>query len=480
MRHAPGHGWPAPLAGEDGFTIVEGVVASTVLVIGLLGVLTMLTGALRATAGNGARVGATNLARELVEATRGLDFDDMTGSLVKARLQARGFGAGSPWIVVRRGVQFTVTATSCTYDDPADGTAFPPPDEACTASFASAIADPSGEDFRRTTFRLDWSEPGGAHRSMSQTTLVVNPSGGLGPRVASISPLAQTITSNVEMARIAWQTATATTLHWVVDDGASSGDDSLPTVDASGQTTFTTTWAIGTSGTHAEVLDGSYQVTGQPFGERGIAGEARRANVVLNRRQPYAPPSLAGGHNTRLGDWLEFEWLPGGERDIVGYRVMWAGLDLAVGADDTQVCPAAGDGGMLAPGVTSCVDRSPHAGAGLYYVVAIDRDRFEALRDGDPRMLTVAPASARPSPPSGDLTIQTVAEQPRLTWHAPSSGGVSFYRIYRDGVRYDRVLSSATSFTDGDAGRGTHRYWVTAVDATFNESTAVGPITWSP
>jgi len=66
------------------------------------------------------------------------------------------------------------------------------------------------------------------------------------------------------------------------------------------------------------------------------------------------------------------------------------------------------------------------------------------------------------------------------------SAGVSFYRIYRDGTdvtyddRYDRTSGTTTAYTDGGADRVAHRYWVTAVDAAFNESDPIGPVTWSP
>ena len=76
--------------------MVEGMIATVILVVGMLGVLTMLTGALRGTTANNARVSATNLSRELIEAVRGLSYDDMTSALIKTRLQARGFGIGHP------------------------------------------------------------------------------------------------------------------------------------------------------------------------------------------------------------------------------------------------------------------------------------------------------------------------------------------------------------------------------------------------
>lgn len=474
MRHAP------RLAAADGFTIVEVLVASLVLVIGMLGVLTLLTGALRTTAANNERVGATNLGRELVEATRGLDYNDMSGTLVQARLQARGLGSGSPWTIQRRGVTYTVTATSCTYDDPADKLAATPPAGVCTPQPAGTTGDSNGEDFRRTTFQIDWREAGGIQRSVAQTTLVVNPSGGLGPRIVSFTPVAQTITQNVASATVTWTTTPAQTLRWAVDDGASSGS-------STGSTTFATTWSIGSSGSGSEVLDGTYQITAQPFDDRDIAGEVKRANIVLNRREPYAPPALSGGHDTRLGDWVDLEWSPNRERDILGYRVVWSGPDATAGtSDDAQVCPAPADGAMLPATATRCADLSPPSGGATYFVVALDRGPDNQPRPGDRRTLTVSAPGSRPQAPGGPLAVTASADGPRLSWNAPPAGVVSFYRIYRDGTgvgyadRLDRTSAATTGYTDGSAGGVAHQYWVTAVDTSFNESDPIGPVTWSP
>jgi prepilin-type N-terminal cleavage/methylation domain-containing protein len=466
---------------DDGFTLVELLVATFVLLVGVLGVLTLLTGALRTTAANNERVGATNLARELVEETRSLDYDDMTGSLVPSRLQARGLGSGSPWTIQRRQTTYTITATSCTYDDPTDKLAATPPAGVCTPQPAGVTGDSNGEDFRRTTFQVAWRETGGVQRSVTQTTLVVNPSGGLGPRIVSFNPITQTITSNVSSATIVWTTTPATTLRWAADDGASSGS-------STGSTSFTTNWDIGTSGGSGEILDGSYEISGQPFDDRDIAGEAKRAQVVLNRRQPYQPPSLGGGHDTRVDDWVDLQWSPNAERDILGYRVMWAGPDgIAGNGNDTQVCPAPAVGTMLENTTTSCADRSPPAGATTYYIVAVDRAPDNQLRDGDRRTLSVdAAASQRPRQPGGPLVAQTVENQPTLTWSAPSGSSPSFYRIYRDGTaigytdRYGRTSGNTTQFTDDGPGAGGHTYWVTAVDSSYNESDPLGPVTWSP
>jgi hypothetical protein len=135
-------------------------------------------------------------------------------------------------------------------------------------------------------------------------------------------------------------TTPAQTLRWAVDDGASGGS-------LTGSTSFTTSWAIGSAGSGSEVLDGSDQITAEPLDDRGVAGETKRANVVLNRRRPYAPPSLTGGHDTRPGDWVDLEWTANKERDILGYRVDWAGpeLDLARRGRERFTQPKGGLGG---------------------------------------------------------------------------------------------------------------------------------------
>jgi Tfp pilus assembly protein PilV len=225
-----------PAGPEAGFTIVELVVASFVLLVGILGVLAMLTGALRATATSDTRVAATNLARELVETARSVDYDNL--DVVAAQLQARGLGSGTPWTIERRGVSYTVVATTCAFDSPADGYGAAAPANACNANAAGS--DANGDDFRRATFALSWND-GGRTRSLTQTSLIVNPSGGLGPRITAISPLTQTVTNNINPF-VDWATTpTAVSVRWEIDDGVSSGN-------VSGSSSFRTTWNIGTSG----------------------------------------------------------------------------------------------------------------------------------------------------------------------------------------------------------------------------------------
>src|SRR3954452_24433226 len=77
------------LADEGGYTLVELMVASIVLVIGMAGAFTLLSGAGKTTVTNNARMGATNLARELIEDARSADYDSLTPSGVVPALKAK-------------------------------------------------------------------------------------------------------------------------------------------------------------------------------------------------------------------------------------------------------------------------------------------------------------------------------------------------------------------------------------------------------
>ena len=254
-----------------------------------------------------------------------------------------------------------------------------------------------------------------------------------------------------------------------------------------GSTSFTAVWNIGTSGAGTEVLDGAYTMTGQSFDDRDIPGESKRSDIVLNRRAPYAPSSFDGGHNTRAGDWVEFDWSLNRERDVLGYRVVWYGPDqIAATADDEQVCPAPAAGPMLDPATHSCADFSPASGLQKYSVVAVDRDASNTLRDGARSTLTVGAAGSPPRSPLV-LVLTNLGGVPKLTWTRPLLEDVAFYRIYRDGTsvayadRYDRTVGGLiTTYTDSDPGTTLHRYWVTTVDSDYNESDPIGPVTWSP
>lgn len=476
------------LADAAGFSIIEVMVAAVVLLVGLLGVLGILTGPLSTTTSNNQYVAATNLSRELAEAARSLDYDILTPTALVSALQARGMGTGTPWEIARRGVVYTITAGVCALDAPGDGLEAPAPANVCLPQIAGSTVDQNGDDFRRVTFQIAWTS-GARSRSLTQTELVVNPSGGLGPRIKTVSPLTQTIiASATNVASVTFTTTPAAVVQWHADDGKGVGNAVLsPSVANS----WRADWPLGATGAGDEVLDGTYQMIAQAFDDRAIAGDAKLASVVLNRRKPYAPPSLEGGYNSRLrilgllGLWVDLSWGLNSERDVVGYRVYWTGLDGVLdSAIDLQVCPSAA-GAMLSTTTTSCSHILPLVDIlTKYSVVALDRDSNGNLREGDERSFWISARGPRPAAPTGPLTASTSAEgRPALSWSAPGSGSPIFYRIYRDGTdradRVDRTSGPTTTWTDG-AATTTHDYWITAIDSTYNESDPIGPVRWSP
>jgi Flp pilus assembly protein TadG len=90
-------GWDRQRRDESGFTIVEVMVAVFLLLVGVLGSVSMFDGANAASGRTRAREAATNLAREVVEAARGVPYGQATGPALESQLQAQpGLGDASP------------------------------------------------------------------------------------------------------------------------------------------------------------------------------------------------------------------------------------------------------------------------------------------------------------------------------------------------------------------------------------------------
>jgi type II secretory pathway pseudopilin PulG len=107
-------------------TLVEVMVAMVVLVVGVLGVATMLDTGNKVTRDNVARDGATGLAREQLERVREMTYASLADpssvatGLIPAIGDSSSTGAAT-FTTVRRNVTYTTTITSCVLDDPSDG-----------------------------------------------------------------------------------------------------------------------------------------------------------------------------------------------------------------------------------------------------------------------------------------------------------------------------------------------------------------------
>ena len=113
------------IGGEAGFTIVEVMVAVVLLVTGVLAMLVMVEGSLSSTSRTTAREQATNLARELVERSREIPYATTTTDTAPAALGGslpeNPSVSGSSFTVERRNVEYAVSVSACSIDDPSDG-----------------------------------------------------------------------------------------------------------------------------------------------------------------------------------------------------------------------------------------------------------------------------------------------------------------------------------------------------------------------
>src|SRR5437764_5152776 len=102
---SPGRTRPGPLGhrlnAEGGFTIVEALVATLVLAIGLLAGYTMLTISTHSSTDVRAREGAVTLTRQITDNARSIPYAQLQTSSIVGTLQAMpglsNSGSGSTW-----------------------------------------------------------------------------------------------------------------------------------------------------------------------------------------------------------------------------------------------------------------------------------------------------------------------------------------------------------------------------------------------
>jgi type II secretory pathway pseudopilin PulG len=521
------------LCDEPGFTLVEVMVAVVLLIVGTLGVVTMITGANAQTAVTKSREGATNLSRELVDAARGVDYDSLTSTGIVPALQAQpgladSDSGASGWQINRRGVVYTIASLPvCIIDGQADGYgAHPAPSDPAAPAYCSGqttgTKDPNPDDFRRMDVTITWSAENHSY-SLRETTLIINPSGGIGPSVKSLcrvqttidaacpaTPLSSVVgpspvTTSINFLAL---TSVADTSTWTVNDGSNPVDVNSSNSSAPTGTAWNYTWTIGTpldEGAYScaspvdWTLDGNYIVSAQAIsgiGANGVPGQLKPYTVTLNRSLPYRVCGLGGGFDQMPDPQpdghptaVDLEWTQNHERDVIGYRVyrVKGGAD----SNDLLICDTTSattfpftQAGCVCTSQTACLDTNPRntTSTVTYRVTAVDRDLNGNLRDSSVQYQSTIDVDQGPddAPVFGDgaVTETTTDGEPVITWPSASdSDGILGYRIYRNGTaytnRYDEVPAGTTSYTDANPGSGTDTYWVTAVDTRYDESAPV-------
>lgn len=467
---------------ERGFTLIEVLVASTLLLVGVLGTVSLAVGADVITGRNKAREAATALNRQITEGARAIPYPELTPGSVVPKLQALpdlgDSGAGAGWTLVRRGVVYTVSASACSLDDPKDGTGTHDGATFCADSAAAGTSDQNPEDYKRVTVTVSWSGSDGK-KALTQKTIIDNPGAAVGPAIRTLtrtSPALTGVQGSICCGDAAngagFQLTTSvkpTTVAWYLN-GAFRGY----ATDSGNGTTWNFTWSLPPQSSNPTVLDGAYQVSAEGFDQYGASGPARQLTVIVNRYAPSTPRGFVAGYTNGGTD---MEWLPNTEPDVIGYRV-YRRIDTGA---STLVCPAAPDVTWVKDSFCRDVAGVPDpATANVQYtLVAVDRDTDNNAREGSGVTGQLAVPGPPPGPPTS-FAATTSSGVVRLTWATPSTGAPAFYRIYRDGTlyanRYDRTgLGTDTSWQDTTAAGTGHSYWISAVDASLGESAIVGP-----
>jgi prepilin-type N-terminal cleavage/methylation domain-containing protein len=501
---------------QSGFTLIEVLVAMLILLVGVLGVVTMVDGANAVTSKTKAREGGTAIARSIIEVSRSIRYRDLTQASLEAALETRPTLVDSQpsvtgYTIRSRNIEYQLTLTVCSLDDPKDelgvrpaGTLF------CTDSDGPGATprDRNPDDYKRVRVRLDWTTRATAH-SVTQTSSIINPVGGLGPTVTGLT-MTSPLSSSTDEVRIEGSSASpinsatfaaitsgfAAELTWSVN-GDSQGKAN------GGPTNWDFTWNFTNGGADPNNIvyyDCKYFIQADGFDAEGRAGAPRVLSVILNRREPVPVSNVTAGRNG-AGDRVDVRWTPNPECDVIGYRVY---RSTAAGTLGIQVtCP---DPNTPSATITSkywCVDETAPATGPLFYtVVGVDTLANGSLREGTRGSQVSVPASGGNSLPTTPANIsyclggQVACNGPNgapapsgqivIRWDpsTDSDGSLSFYRIYRDGTTYTERWDDFFPDTGGvlawleyAPGTGSHTYYVSAVDDVFGESALSAPVT---
>jgi prepilin-type N-terminal cleavage/methylation domain-containing protein len=512
---------------DDGFTLIELVIAMAVILVGVLGTLTLLDRASAQTSNTKSRQTANALIRDIIETAQGVRYTQLTSPAVQAELQANGFPDAVPststWEVARNGITFGISVNACIVDDPSDGLADHSAGGFCSDS-AGGTGDSNGDDYRRVVMTA--TPPAALGQPLTQTTVVganriTNP-GGAGPgggtstsndikelkvtgptlyngQVAPCSNASSCTfpgptTTAVSPKSVTFRATTAYTAQRVVFtvDG-----QVMATLNGPG-TVFNWTWNLPDG-----QPDGNYVVAAQIFdatGANAISGPSPLV-VPINRYLPdsnaFAP--TAAGRNPLWSNLPEIETYPTNnmsarvDRDVTGFLVTRYVNGTATGT----ACQT------YSPNLRFCQDAAPPSccSSTVTYRIAptgLNPDGSTQVGGQTAASRNVNAPNTRPAEPE-NLAISRNGTQVTLTWTNPVGAGdpdsgdcIDFFRVYRrsEGTasweftdRIDRTLYGNAVNPCGGTGEFsnsltliedtavTKRYRVTSVDTNLAEST---------
>src|SRR4051812_33891018 len=147
---------PRMVCNQQGFPVVEVMVAVVILLDGVLGTVALIGHANATTGTTKQREAATNVARQVLEGARKSSYVSLNSTSVAATLQTQpglaDVDTSTPgWQMDSRGTRFTVTASLCSVDDSRDGLGTSHAASLTWCSAYGAGTDTEPEDFKRVT-----------------------------------------------------------------------------------------------------------------------------------------------------------------------------------------------------------------------------------------------------------------------------------------------------------------------------------------
>ena len=332
------------LRAEDGFLLVEVLVAAIILVVGLLATFIALDVTVQTSFLTRAREGGVTLAREITDDARSIPFSQLSSATIVSSLQQMpglaDQGSGSTWQIIRRGVTYTVTVSESSTNDSKDGT--------------------GGLAVKQVTAVVQWTI-GAQTRSVQEVATMSSAGQQLGLATSAIEMVSPSVstqptitsTATTQLGFQVTAPAGTTAIVWTVD-----GVQQPWTSSASGTTWTSSMWTI------SGLSDGTYQVGAQGENSQGIIGPAVAMPVVLFRNVPSAPSVPNYGYNSELGGKasaavVELDWQRNTERNVTGYRIYNPSGTLICTTAYASTYPAACSASVWCATATQCIDLSP-------------------------------------------------------------------------------------------------------------------------